>query len=1152
MRSRKPFLLCPSPTEWLEYLDCHTDVDANDLVRIQWNQHLIECDQCRRGIEKSLHDESILPRRLISSSIDETTEHHRLRSMGSANALAAAESLAFIMPASLPGYSIGRMIGKGGMGVVFEGIQRSLKRKVAIKALLHGVWASDNERKMIQREAIAISRLQHPNIVHVIEVVELDGLPYLIMEHIDGPSLADLLTGEPWPTWRAVELIEQLARATDFAHTHGVIHRDLKPANILMQDGVVPRIADFGLAMMHDDRISYGPSDPIVGTPEYSAPEQLAGGPSHRDGGVGGEADIYSLGAILYELITGRRVFAATRPADVIAQVRYEPPIAPKRLEPSIPLDLQTICLKCLQKNPKRRYDSASAFADDLKRFISGEPVLARPVGSTEQIARWLWRKPEWLIALAGSILLALGATLALSLLWRSASLRADSEQSARKEADGRAIAESRARNVLNRRALELEVDQALGLCEKGEVEIGIQALRALQAKTNSEQDLHSLVRNNLYAWHFYSATLLHRNHHNESVRSIQFSTDTQLYCTLSDRRTKLWDTSTGECLMEHPSEHLPITSTLITEDSRFFCARNWEQVVVYDTTNASIRLEEVGKKRRALECFELRSVPEGRLMVNLDGARIAILGEKGEVEVWDLARQEKIATTLIDGKATSADFCAKTSTLAISTDVGGVWIWDSLPGTSAREILSLGKPTKWLQFADKSKCLLVSTDVSEIHVIALGDNPHLLRTITPHMPVQSLIAPKDSSLIFGGLGEGPPRRLGECIVWGVDTRRRLRVLEYPSDISCLATSSTGDRLLTGGGARRAYVWLECPWNPAQIAIGSAGFIESAAMTLDGQVAAISMQAWHSPPSNNQPLTEVWQLPPKQLAAEAIPFPNAFRLEAASNADLLVATDRSGTIRSWNADGTPVGYPIQHDHRIWLLSVSPNGQQVLFYSNGLYAADTGTGAYQRVHHRKGVPKSIVYHPTGNVVAISRNSGSIEIYDAMQLESLAVQLEHEEPVTGLAFTFDGEQLAVVGAGGKLKIWDWANGRITQSAQLDAELSCVAFSPDGRTVAVGAFDRTIHFRNVATGTNEGPAITCQKPVGRIQWSRSNCILVADSEGSVRLYDAVTRRPIGKGLPTDTVNASATWSNDERSIITASADAGIQSWKSPIVVD
>ena len=236
MRSRKPFLLCPSPTEWLEYLDCHTDVDANDLVRIQWNQHLIECDQCRRGIEKSLHDESILPRRLGSSNIQESTDNHVVMSIGSANALSAAESLAFIMPASLPGYSIGRMIGKGGMGVVFEGIQRSLKRKVAIKALLHGVWASDNERKMLQREAIAISRLQHPNIVHVIEVVELDGLPYLIMEHIDGPSLADLLTGEPWPTWRAVELIEQLARATDFAHTHGAI-RGTTPSCIKMLAG---------------------------------------------------------------------------------------------------------------------------------------------------------------------------------------------------------------------------------------------------------------------------------------------------------------------------------------------------------------------------------------------------------------------------------------------------------------------------------------------------------------------------------------------------------------------------------------------------------------------------------------------------------------------------------------------------------------------------------------------------------------------------------------------------------------------------------------------------------------------------------------------------------------------------------------------------
>ncbi len=264
----------------------------------------------------------------------------------------AAELETFV---TIPGLSIRRMIGRGGMGVVYEAVQESLSRVVAVKMLIAGPAVSPSERNRFRREALAIAQLEHPHIVRIYDVGETQGQPYLVMEYLEGLSLADQLNGGPWPPRRAAEFVATLAEAMHDVHGRGIIHRDLKPANILLAADGVPKIADFGLAKLLDtpqDGATY--TGQLLGTPSYGAPEQLASG-----GAASSQAepdlpasDIYSLGAILYELLTGRAPFRAARPVDALVQALHQDPIAPSRLEPRVPRDLETICLHCLHKLP--------------------------------------------------------------------------------------------------------------------------------------------------------------------------------------------------------------------------------------------------------------------------------------------------------------------------------------------------------------------------------------------------------------------------------------------------------------------------------------------------------------------------------------------------------------------------------------------------------------------------------------------------------------------------------------------------------------------------------------------------------------------------------------------------------------------------------
>ena len=323
-----------------------------------------------------------------------------------------------MQPEELPlphvkGYEIEAVLGRGGMGVVYKARHLKLNRTVALKALLAGAYAGPVERMRFQREAEAVAGLCHSNIVQIYEVGEHEGRPYFTMELIDGGSLVRQLAAAPPTVRSAAELVASLADAMSAAHSAGIVHRDLKPANILLTAGGTPKISDFGLARRLASEAELTATGAPIGTPSYMAPEQANG----EAGLVGPAADVYGLGAVLYELLTARPPFRAETALKTFRQVVADEPVPPSRLNTRVPRDLETVCLKCLQKEPQRRYASAQALAEDLRRYLRGQVVAARPVSTLERAAKWVHRNLT-VAALSAVAALAVVAGTALSLLF--------------------------------------------------------------------------------------------------------------------------------------------------------------------------------------------------------------------------------------------------------------------------------------------------------------------------------------------------------------------------------------------------------------------------------------------------------------------------------------------------------------------------------------------------------------------------------------------------------------------------------------------------------------------------------------------------------------------------------------------------------------
>jgi tRNA A-37 threonylcarbamoyl transferase component Bud32 len=580
----------------------------------------------------------------------------------------------------IPGYEVQRELGRGVMGVVYQARHIKLNRLVALKMVLNVEFARAELLARFLFEAEAAARVQHPNVVQIYEVGTHGRLPYFVLEYVDGGTLAQQLTGQPWPQRRAAELVQTLARATHAAHLQGIIHRDLKPANILLTADGSPKIADFGLAKLFRADVGLTTTGAILGTPGYMSPEQAAG----ERQAVGPATDVYALGVILYELLTGTVPFSGTTPLNVLRQVVSDPPPPLSSRVRRLDRDLATVCLKCLEKEPQRRYASAEALADDLGRYLAREPIAARPVGSAERAWRWARRNPGWaamLATVAGLLLvIAVGSPLMTLRLSQALDLSDKARQKAEEErriadersweallAQARASSRSRERGqrfeglAAIRRALDLPVPPGRSVAELRNEAIaclilpdvepvgewwedfptgtqGIALDATFERYARVDKDGNISVRR--VADDAEILAIPSRDGRGLAFRGLSFSPDGRLLhlrCTPGGRlKVYRLDGPEPEVVLEGATGSYDST-VAFSDDSRLFAACQEDRsVVVYDLVSA----------QKAKEVRRLRTdLPSDRLAFRPGHRHLAVAG--GDVVLFDLEGGEAPLQTL-------------------------------------------------------------------------------------------------------------------------------------------------------------------------------------------------------------------------------------------------------------------------------------------------------------------------------------------------------------------------------------------------------------------------------------------------------------------------------------------------------------------------
>jgi WD40 repeat protein/tRNA A-37 threonylcarbamoyl transferase component Bud32 len=461
-------------------------------------------------------------------------------------------------------YELIQEIARGGMGIVFKARQRSLNRIVALKMIRGGGISDAEQVRRFRAEAEAAARLQHPHIVAVHEVGEHNGQHFFTMDFVDGRSLSDLLRAEAPSVRESVRCVATIAGAIQYAHTQGVLHRDLKPSNVIVDGEGRPRITDFGLCRRLDVDSDLTATGQVLGTPSYMSPEQARG----EQTAVGAPSDVYALGAMLYELLCGRPLFRAETAMETLRQVIDAEPLPPRALNPSVNRDLETICLKCLQKEPGRRYRTAGELAEDLQRYVDGRPIMARRIGPAARVWRWCRRRPTAAAALGATAVAAI-VTVAASIGYGVQQSRfaaqerlharelgkeqAETQQALVQVEEQRRVAEKRGME-LSRQLAENHLDTGQRLCEQGDVHRGLLHLaRALTLVPDNAADLDRTVRRNLSAWSWEAMPLLRFTRTEGVVR--EFSADGRFALQSGGRAgSALWDVALDRSIgAQHP-----------------------------------------------------------------------------------------------------------------------------------------------------------------------------------------------------------------------------------------------------------------------------------------------------------------------------------------------------------------------------------------------------------------------------------------------------------------------------------------------------------------------------------------------------------------------------------------------------------------------
>jgi WD40 repeat protein len=1029
-----------------------------------------------------------------------------------------AEAVGRSAPAwpQVPGYEFLAELGKGGMGVVYKARQLSLNRVVAVKMILAGDQASPEQVVRFRVEAETAARLQHPNIVQVHEVGSCAGRPYLALEYLPGGSLADRLAGRPQPPRACAALVEVLARAMHHAHERGVVHRDLKPANILLrtegkglrteeeslspQSSVLsPVICDFGLARLLHTDLRLTATGVVAGTPSYMAPEQLRAGGA----GVGPATDVYALGTILYECLTGRPPFRGEMPIEAVQQVLHQEPTPPSRLQAGLPRDLETVCLKCLAKEPHRRYASAAELADDLARFLRGEPVRARPVSALERAWKWGRRRPT----LAALVLLALFVAgvgfPATTFLWlRADRARQQAEDERGQKERQRAMAEQ-ARLLLEASVYADHIVLAQSAYQANDVPGALDWLRKCLPEPGRVDRrgwewyyLRCLCRTDLLPglqhggdeWRYvHGVAFFPDGKRFVSGAGLPFAAYTRLgSATRNPGELKVWDATTGRCLATFTDHPGAVWAVAVSPDGRLLASGGADgSIHLRDGNTLALR---PGPPREEGLVFCLSFSADGRLLA---------AGRGSAVLVWDLADpiRPKFRFATEGWAASTVALSPDGKRLAAGNVYGGpVRLWDLERGQEIAHRIPKGE-TRAVGFSPDGRWLaLARKDDARIEIWdASGSRLH-----------QQLAGHRDSvlGLAFtsaGGLASAGNDRTVR--LWdAAGGQQRLVLRGHAAGVNCVAFDRAGKRLVSGDKVGGVRVW-DVTRDPRGLLFRATaeGFSEwlgnltfsadgRRLLALDGSPRRAQVGSWDAATGTLQGR--------RPLALELRGGLPNYRYVFSGDGGRLAGPDPADAkvIRVWNTD-TGAAVTTIRTGRVTarLVALSGDTGKLAWVgwsaAGGILTAESGIAdaATGRELRRLDLPPGrVLLHPTfspdGRFLAAAalpvRAEGNVfvpagaaepRVWDtATGREALALEGGRAPEPSGMTFSPDGKRLALATLGGTLTVWNTADGRpCYPPLQASTNFGCPAFSPDGRRLAVAGRDGFVRLWDAATG-------------------------------------------------------------------------------------